>query len=175
MKFKKFLFFFLLKVNPTLANEFAVAAFRFGHTLIKQRLTRSNIDNSKLDEVDLSSILFRPVEAFNAQMGGLESILAGLLNDAAMKFDTSFSDVMQNHLFEFKGVDGRNVALDLIAININRGRDHGIPSYNSFREKCGFKRAVTFSELSDNISPEQIQNLQQIYEYGFFFYFVLFA
>ena len=40
---------------------------------------------------------------------------------------------------------------DLIAITIQRGREHGIPSYNKFREFCGLPKAKTFEELSTEV------------------------
>lgn len=43
---------------------------------------------------------------------------------------------------------------DLIAFNVWRGRDHGLPGYNAYRELFGFKKAKTFNELSDVFSPE---------------------
>ena len=45
--------------------------------------------------------------------------------------------------------------MDLVALNIQRGRDHGLPGYNKFREVCGITRAKTFEELGDTI-PYQV-------------------
>lgn len=44
---------------------------------------------------------------------------------------------------------------DLVAITIQRSREHGIPSYNQFREYCGMKKADTFDELT----TEFVQNV----------------
>ena len=55
--------------------------------------------------------------------------------------------------------------MDLAATNINRGRDHGIPSYNAYRERCGLKRALKFDDLSDTMNATQIQKLASVYEY----------
>jgi len=149
-------------VNPTLANEFSAAGFRFGHTLIRNILSRSQ-NNRMGSPVQLSDIIFRPVEAYNAAEGGIDGILEGLLKDQTSKYDTHFAHTLQNRLFEFKLSDGSVIAVDLAATNINRGRDHGINPYNLYREQCGLPRAKSFEELSDTITPEQIQRLQRIY------------
>lgn len=44
---------------------------------------------------------------------------------------------------------------DLPAVDILRGRDYGLPTYNQFREACGLCRLQTFEELAnDIINPE---------------------
>ena len=50
-----------------------------------------------------------------------------------------------------------------MALNINRGRDHGLPPYVKFREACGARAAHRFSDLSDTTSQEAINRLKNVY------------
>lgn len=88
----------------------------------------------------------------------------GLINEPAAKYDNSVVDTLQNHLFEFTAADGSTQAFDLATLNINRGRDHGLPPYNKMRELCGLKRAMTFQDLQDTMTQERINTLSSIYE-----------
>ena len=54
--------------------------------------------------------------------------------------------------------------MDLFALNIQRGRDHGLPGYNSYRALCGLPLAFTFSDLADVIEENTIDELKQVYE-----------
>ena len=49
----------------------------------------------------------------------------------------------------FKGHS--NFGLDLAALILQTGRDHGIPSYTAWREKCGGKKITRFSDLTNEI------------------------
>ena len=45
---------------------------------------------------------------------------------------------------------------DLVAFNVWRGRDHGLPGYNTYRQLCGMKKVKGFSELNDVFTPDVI-------------------
>lgn len=52
-------------MNPAIANEFAAAAFRFGHTLMRNQINRFNWNNVKIAaSVNISDVIFKTVEAF---------------------------------------------------------------------------------------------------------------
>lgn len=53
--------------------------------------------------------------------------------------------------------------MDLKALDIQRNRDHGLASYNDFREFCGLKRAHSWEGFLDLITPASIAKLQSLY------------
>ncbi len=70
-------------------------------------------------------------------------------------------EVMRNNLFSNKiGVPG----LDLAAINIQRGRDHGIPGYPVYRRRFGLSVPQNFSSLDGIMTSETVKALQAVYE-----------
>ena len=63
-------------------------------------------------------------------------MMKGLVSQPSQSFDRHVSEDLTNHLFA--NVDGRSVGRagqDLVARNIQRGRDHGLPSYVAFYKK----------------------------------------
>ena len=57
---------------------------------------------------------------------GMEQILMGLVTQPAQAFDKEVSSELTNLLFPEEGASFGN---DLVARNIQRGRDHGIPGF----------------------------------------------
>ena len=53
--------------------------------------------------------------------------------------------------------------MDLIALNIQRGRDHGLRGYNDYRQECQVGRASSFSDLRNAMSGEAIAKLRSVY------------
>ncbi len=99
--------------------------------------------------------------AYNSQFEGLNSIFLGTLNDASWNFG-SFGNQLQNNLFQKTYPNGTVDAQDLFALNINRGRDHGLPTYVQFlKQKMGIT-VTSFDKLS-LIKRSKIDLLKQLY------------
>ena len=67
-----------------------------------------------------------------------------------------------NHLFSKEQSDG--IGLDLVALNIQRGRDHGLPGYIEYRKICQVGRADSFDDLASNIPLKKIELLKRVYK-----------
>ena len=57
-----------------------------------------------------------------------------------------------------------NIFGDLMAINIQRTRDHGLPGYALYREVLGLGAVNSFDDLLDSFSSEQIARFKLVYK-----------
>lgn len=96
----------------------------------------------------LSDVFNRP--AVLEQGDGLDDLSRGMVTQPEQASDQWFTSEITDYLFRM----GRPFGLDLRAIDVQRGRDHGLASYNDYRQFCGLRRAHTFHDLADQISPE---------------------
>jgi len=140
-------------VNAGVSNEFANAAFRIGHTLLSPQIQRINNDGTSPGAISLRDSFFQPDQITT---NGIDSLLLGLASQKAQEVDNMIVDDVRNFLFP-AGTGG----LDLAAVNIERGRDHGLPSYNAVREALGLGRANSFLDISSN--PTTAARLASIY------------
>jgi hypothetical protein len=67
---------------------------------------------------------------------------------------------LTNHLFRD---ETSGFGTDLASLNIQRGRDHGVPSYNAYREFCGLRRARNWNDLAGSFNNETLQKYIQTY------------
>ena len=93
--------------------------------------------------------------------GGLDKFLVGLATQPIQKFDNVVTDEVTNHLLQEKG---RKFGLDLVALNLQRGREHGLQGYNAFRELCGLGKVTSFDKLTDLIPAKIVRRLKNIYD-----------
>ncbi|XP_078113281.1 eosinophil peroxidase [Sander vitreus] len=139
------------EVDPSIANVFAAAAFRFAHVTVQPVVTRLGpgyTTNSQHPPLPLHHSLFASWRV--VQEGGIDPVLRGLLLSPA-KLQTPgqmMVEELTERLFQAQG----EMPLDLGALNLQRGRDHGLPGYGSWRKSCSLSVPNTTSELAEILS-----------------------
>ncbi|XP_046543359.1 chorion peroxidase-like [Haliotis rubra] len=118
--------------NPTIYNVFASAAFRYGHSTIPRFLTLGD------RRVPIEQLFNRPSEVIR----DLDTVLKALLKDRRQEVNRFINSGLTEHLFETSD----NKGFDIVSLNIQRGRDHGLPSYNSFRKTCRLPEVTSFHD-----------------------------
>lgn len=146
--------------NPAIVTEFAAAAFRIGHSLLRPHIPRLGANHQPIDPPILLRDGFFKVDMI-LQPGMVDEISRGLVATPMETLDQFITGEVTNHLFEDRKIPFSGI--DLIALNVQRARDHGIPSYNNYRALCNLKRAQNWEDLSREIPPEVISRLKRIY------------
>ncbi len=142
-------------VNPGIANEFSTAAFRLGHTLLGEEIGfLNNRGDTVAPSVLLRDAFFNP-ELVNEQ--GIDPIVKFLASSLSSEVDAKVIDSVRNFLFGPPGAGG----LDLVSLNILRGRDHGLADYNAVRASYGLSKVTSFAQISSD--PELQRSLADLY------------
>ena len=138
------------EVNPGISNSFATAAYRFGHTMLPEELLRLDTNGQPIPDGNLSlaDAFFNPDNLTNY---GVEPYMRGLAMQRAQNVDNKVVDAVRNMLFGPPGAGG----FDLASLNIQRGRDHGLPSYNEARIALGLAPAQTFADITPKQAAQQ--------------------
>lgn len=138
-------------VNGSIRNIFSTACYRVGHTMLSSRILR--LDEYGMESPDghlpLANAFFAP--HILTLEGGIEPILRGLAFQRAQEIDTQVVDAVRNFLFGPPGAGG----FDLASLNLQRGRDHGLPGYNSARVALGLAAVTTFAGVTSDPAVQQ--------------------
>eukprot|EP00178_Gracilaria_changii_P008296 TRINITY_DN25406_c0_g1_i1.p1 TRINITY_DN25406_c0_g1~~TRINITY_DN25406_c0_g1_i1.p1 ORF type:complete len:691 (+),score=124.75 TRINITY_DN25406_c0_g1_i1:27-2075(+) len=132
--------------NVAILDVFSTAAFRVGHTMVGNEVSRAAWGNRRLPPIPLNKMFFRTA----AQFKNLETFIRGAAITRAQEVDVFVHDALRNFLFT--GVPEEGFAFDLIALNLQRGRDHAIPTLNAIRERLGLKKHRSFFDITKNMN-----------------------
>lgn len=132
-------------VDASIPNAFASAAYRFGHSQVQPAFERlgSNFEPIPNGPLNLRDSFFNPAEFFasadptavNPRFATeTDTLVRGLISQPARAVDEFVNTVLTSQLFEPANQPG--LGMDLVALNIQRGRDHGLPRYGHWKRFC---------------------------------------
>ena len=142
-------------LDPTLSVEFAVAALRFGHSIVSENLMRLDEAGNPVGPTLNLRNAFHMAPASFAVNGGADGFLRHLCSEASNPLDAHIVGDLRNFLSD------PPVAIDLAAINIQRARDTGLANLNATRLALGLRPHPGFAQLVDD--PELAKRMAATY------------
>ena len=141
-------------------NEFTAAAGRIGHTKVPARVEVALPGGPRTGAAIEDCI-------FDRCIGDqpLDARIYGALTQPSEPVDTVVTPGLRNALLETPGED---ILIDLLATNINRGRDHGLSDYLAVRRALGLAAAPAAALLPAEVlaiydDPDEIDLLVGIF------------
>ncbi|XP_071142120.1 chorion peroxidase-like [Mytilus edulis] len=131
------------KVDASSVNSFGIAPWRYGHSQIMAEQSELKDDFKTIITHKLEDNLESP-DLWQTNFGErIEDLTRWLATKPAQKIDSFLVDGARDKLFFIKTPPGT----DLYALNIQRGRDQGVPAYNEWRKFCGLRKFRSFDDF----------------------------
>lgn len=138
-------------INPAIRNGFASAGIIYSHSGLRSVATIGDTQNP------LSSLFYNSDVFYNG-VDAPTLVFQGLTSDMAQSVDRLMTDELTNKLVETVPGNG----WDLAAIDVQAGRDNGLPTYNTWRQWCGLSVVENITALPDHDEAD-INILQTLY------------
>lgn len=142
--------------DPSVATEFSTALYRVGHTMLSPNIALAE-QGAAVGSLPLRDAFFR-ADFLSQNPTNLDRVLEGLSVQVSQEIDIRIVDDVRNFLFGPPGAGG----FDLASLNIQRGRDHGLPDYNTLRKGYGLSAQSGFAGITSNASVAV--GLETLYE-----------
>ncbi|XP_059614078.1 chorion peroxidase [Phlebotomus argentipes] len=127
-------------VNAAVTSEFITAAFRFGHSTV------DGVFRTFSETIEIPDVMFNPARLLRRSF--YDDILVTMTSQPMQEVDSSITNGLSQ--FMFRGTNP--FGLDLVAINLQRARDHGLRTYNEYLELTGSRRIGDFGDLGEEIA-----------------------
>ncbi|KAG8226514.1 hypothetical protein J437_LFUL006904 [Ladona fulva] len=150
---------YIPEVDSSTMNEFTAAAFRFPHSLIQGTFELTSEKRCPFKSYWLRDFYMRPGKIEKGD--NLDALLRGTSTQACQAPDRHFVKDITLFLMRNRLPFGD----DLEATDVQRGRDHGLPSYNDMRFYCGLRRATIFEDFLDVMSEKNVLRLKSLYRH----------
>jgi len=122
------------------------------------RLIASN--NNQVGSYNIRDHYFQSGQITQANGQGYDLILRGLMTQNAPEMDRFVTEGVTNFLFKPQNQD---FGSDLVARNIQRGRDHGLPSYTTYRQLCGLPTVSNWNQRPAEVTQDGWNAVANVY------------
>ncbi|XP_060857239.1 peroxidase-like isoform X2 [Metopolophium dirhodum] len=129
--------------DPSVSNSFATAILPFANSMLSDTIslyTEGRMINASLS---LKEHYNRPTGLL---LNYMDQLVRGLSTQNTQKIDMLFTKTLTNHLYSV--YPNHPFGMDIVSLDIQRTRDHGIPSYTEFRKYCRLKAIRSVQDLS---------------------------
>lgn len=128
--------------------------------------TSRNLDDP--NTIALHKMLFNPYSLW--LQDGVDNAIGGAAATPLAKADQYFTTELTENLFTDREdrvqptVTQRNVCgLDLVSLNIQRGRDHGLPAYPEWRKHCQLPSVDRWEDMAYAVDADSLETMKRIF------------
>jgi peroxidase len=140
-------------VNPGINQVFSVAAFRYGHSEVNPFAIRLDEDGKEIKQghIPLQQSFFDPRFVVEDD---IDSMFRGMAKQRQQEVDATVVEDMRDVLYA--------PTRDIVSRNIQRGREHGLPDYNTVRTGFNLARLDNISSITTDVQYTEI--LEELYQ-----------
>ncbi|XP_050437286.1 peroxidase-like [Adelges cooleyi] len=149
------------EVNPSTSQELSSAGFRVLHTIIPEEFKLINENYTHEEPIVITDWMGKP--DLLPIGNNYDKLLRGFLETPGRVAQPSYNFFISNFMFNL-AYQPRYTGIDLLSIDIMRGRDVGLQPYNKMREMCGLPLASDFKDLTDVMHLKDTKKLKKLYQ-----------